>query len=126
MGERWDPIEVTRPRCSPPRGAARGARPAPAPHPPRGHGAQARCHGATTGAASRVRRDRCIGGALVSKTPVMQNGARTSYHVCPLCEATCGLAIRTRGREVVGIRGDEADVFSRGFICPKGYALKEL
>jgi len=56
----------------------------------------------------------------------MENGARTSYHICPLCEATCGLAIRTRGREVVGIRGDEADVFSEGFICPKGYALKEL
>src|SRR6266404_3164848 len=56
----------------------------------------------------------------------MENGARTSYHVCPLCEATCGLAIHTRGREVVGIRGDEADVFSEGFICPKGYALKEL
>src|SRR5436309_2647503 len=56
----------------------------------------------------------------------MENGAQTSYHVCPLCEATCGLAIHTRGREVVGIRGDEADVFSEGFICPKGYALKEL
>src|SRR5437773_955217 len=51
---------------------------------------------------------------------------RTSYRVCPLCEATCGLEIRSRGREVVSIRGDEADVFSRGFICPKAYALKEL
>ena len=51
---------------------------------------------------------------------------RTSYHVCPLCEATCGLEIRTRGREVVGIRGDDADVFSKGFLCPKGYAVKEL
>src|SRR3989441_12519932 len=69
---------------------------------------------------------RCIGGSHPSKTVVMENGARTSYHVCPLCEATCGLAIRTRGREVTGIRGDEADVFSQGFICPKGYALKEL
>ena len=48
------------------------------------------------------------------------------YHTCPLCEATCGLEIRTRGREVVGIRGDAEDVFSRGFICPKGYAVKEL
>src|SRR5438046_10288022 len=56
----------------------------------------------------------------------MENGAQTSYHVCPLCEATCGLAIHTRGREVVGIRGDEADVFGEGFICPKGYSLKEL
>jgi len=69
---------------------------------------------------------RCIGGSHASKTVVMENGAQTSYHVCPLCEATCGLEIRTRGREVTGIRGDEADVFSQGFICPKAYALKEL
>ena len=48
------------------------------------------------------------------------------FHTCPLCEATCGLEIRTRGREVVSIRGDEQDVFSRGFICPKGFAVKEL
>src|SRR6185295_2829140 len=56
----------------------------------------------------------------------MADELRTSYRVCPLCEATCGLEIRTRGREVISIRGDEADVFSRGFICPKAYALKEL
>ena len=56
----------------------------------------------------------------------MSDCERISYHVCPICEATCGLEIRTRGREVVGIRGDEADVFSKGFICPKGYAIKEL
>jgi anaerobic selenocysteine-containing dehydrogenase len=51
---------------------------------------------------------------------------RTHFRVCPLCEATCGLAITTRDREVTGIRGDEDDPFSRGFICPKGYALKAL
>lgn len=54
------------------------------------------------------------------------NGERVHYHACPLCEATCGLEIRTRGREVVAIRGDAEDVFSQGFICPKGYAVKEL
>src|SRR6059036_3278258 len=63
--------------------------------------------------------------AVVSATAVRMH-AGTSYRVCPLCEATCGLEIRTRGREVIGIRGDADDVFSRGFICPKGYALKEL
>jgi anaerobic selenocysteine-containing dehydrogenase len=49
-----------------------------------------------------------------------------TFHTCPLCEATCGLEIRTRGREVTGIRGDQDDVFSAGFICPKAYAVKEL
>jgi len=50
----------------------------------------------------------------------------THYRVCPLCEATCGLAITTRGREVVSVRGDDDDVFSRGYICPKAAALKPL
>src|SRR3989440_1935067 len=30
------------------------------------------------------------------------------------------------GEDVQAIRGDREDVFSKGFICPKGYALKEL
>src|SRR5882724_3310086 len=51
---------------------------------------------------------------------------QTSYRTCPLCEATCGLAITTRDREVLEIRGDREDVFSHGFLCPKAYALKEL
>lgn len=51
---------------------------------------------------------------------------KTSYTTCPLCEATCGLEIVTRGSEVLSIRGDEDDVFSRGYICPKAYSLKEL
>jgi len=51
---------------------------------------------------------------------------KISYATCPLCEATCGLEIVTRGREVVSIRGDTQDVFSHGYICPKAYSLKEL
>src|SRR5690606_946864 len=51
---------------------------------------------------------------------------RTSFRTCPLCEATCGLEVRTRGRDVVSIRGDDEDVFSAGFLCPKAAALKEL
>src|SRR5258708_30413668 len=51
---------------------------------------------------------------------------RTHYRTCPLCEATCGLEIVTRGEEVVSVRGDEQDVLSHGFLCPKGVAIKEL
>ena len=49
-----------------------------------------------------------------------------SYATCPLCEATCGLAITTRGHEILKVRGDDEDVFSKGFICPKGGSLKAL
>src|SRR2546425_6628672 len=53
------------------------------------------------------------------------------YRICPLCEACCGLEIRTAPgvdgkRRVTSIRGAEHDVFSGGFLCPKGVALKDL
>lgn len=48
------------------------------------------------------------------------------YRTCPLCEATCGLEIELDGRVVTKVRGDAEDVFSRGFICPKGASLGEL
>ncbi|MGH7859545.1 MAG: molybdopterin-dependent oxidoreductase, partial [Candidatus Binatia bacterium] len=51
---------------------------------------------------------------------------RTTYRVCPFCEATCGVAIDVEGESIVHVRGDEEDPFSRGFICPKAYGLKEL
>ena len=52
---------------------------------------------------------------------------RTVFRTCPLCEATCGLEITVNPQEqVVRIRGDKDDVFSHGFICPKGSTLKQL
>ncbi|MCU1354468.1 MAG: molybdopterin oxidoreductase [Acidimicrobiales bacterium] len=50
-----------------------------------------------------------------------------AYRTCPLCEATCGLEIEIRdGGEVGRIRGDRDDMFSHGFICPKGSTVKQL
>lgn len=51
---------------------------------------------------------------------------RTQYRTCPLCEATCGLAVEVEGEKVIRVRGDKDDPFSRGFICPKGANLGEL
>ncbi|MBI5276625.1 MAG: molybdopterin-dependent oxidoreductase [Burkholderiales bacterium] len=48
------------------------------------------------------------------------------HRICPLCEACCGLELKVAGDKVVAIRGHEADVFSAGYICPKGVALKDL
>jgi anaerobic selenocysteine-containing dehydrogenase len=51
---------------------------------------------------------------------------RTAFRTCPFCEATCGLAIELDdGGAVVSVRGDADDVFSRGFICPKGASFGE-
>src|SRR3954451_3249089 len=49
-----------------------------------------------------------------------------AHVTCPLCEATCGLEVTLRDGAVERVRGDADDVFSRGFLCPKGVSLKEL
>ncbi len=50
----------------------------------------------------------------------------TSIRTCPLCEATCGLELTIEEGSVKVIRGDKDDVFSHGFICPKGTTLGRL
>jgi anaerobic selenocysteine-containing dehydrogenase len=57
----------------------------------------------------------------------MSSGTTTAYATCPLCEATCGLELTlANGDGVVKVRGDAEDVFSRGFICPKGASIGAL
>ncbi|HET9611085.1 MAG TPA: molybdopterin oxidoreductase family protein [Acidimicrobiales bacterium] len=55
---------------------------------------------------------------------------RTAFRTCPLCEAGCGLEVTLAGsngdERVTRIRGDRDDVFSHGFICPKGSTLRQL
>ena len=57
-------------------------------------------------------------------------GTRTAYRTCPLCEAGCGLEITLAPpgstATVQRIRGDRDDVFSHGYICPKGSTLGHL
>jgi anaerobic selenocysteine-containing dehydrogenase len=63
------------------------------------------------------------------------------FRACPLCEAICGLQFQFdapgrspsasetmdgRERQLVAIRGDDADPFSQGHICPKGNAILDL
>ena len=52
--------------------------------------------------------------------------SRVTYRACHLCEAICGLEIRTEGDAIVSIRGDKDDPFSRGHICPKAVALQDV
>ena len=48
------------------------------------------------------------------------------YGICNLCDATCGLEIVVEGREVLSIKGDRENPFSRGYVCPKSQAHKDL
>ncbi|WP_146777721.1 molybdopterin-dependent oxidoreductase, partial [Streptomyces griseus] len=56
----------------------------------------------------------------------MSHDTRTAPRICPLCEATCGLTLTIEGTAVTGARGDRDDIFSRGFICPKGASFGGL
>lgn len=45
---------------------------------------------------------------------------------CPLCEARCGLQLTVEDQAVTLVRGDRDDVWSKGYLCPKGTALGKL
>lgn len=45
---------------------------------------------------------------------------------CCLCEAMCGIEIEHRDGAVLSIKPNRDDVLSRGHICPKAVALKDL
>jgi anaerobic selenocysteine-containing dehydrogenase len=49
-----------------------------------------------------------------------------AHRTCPFCEATCGLELDVADGRVTKVRGDADDVFSKGFLCPKGVSLMEL
>ncbi|WP_269618131.1 molybdopterin oxidoreductase family protein [Zhongshania sp. BJYM1] len=48
------------------------------------------------------------------------------FRTCNLCEAMCGIEITVENDKITTIKGDEQDSFSRGHICPKALALKDL
>jgi anaerobic selenocysteine-containing dehydrogenase len=66
------------------------------------------------------------------ETPIRAAGYRPAvtrdihYRTCPLCEAMCGLEVHVEDDQVALIRPDRDDVWSKGFICPKGTTLGHL
>lgn len=50
----------------------------------------------------------------------------THYRACNLCEAICGLEITVSDGVIQSIKGDKNDPLSRGHICPKAVALKDI
>jgi anaerobic selenocysteine-containing dehydrogenase len=62
----------------------------------------------------------------LSNSAIQAEDVKTHFRACHLCEAICGLKIETHGGEVISVKGDENDPLSRGHICPKAIALKDL
>jgi anaerobic selenocysteine-containing dehydrogenase len=55
---------------------------------------------------------------------------RTVHGACNLCEAICGVTFQVQGEghqaRILSVRGNPLDPLSRGHICPKAVALKDI
>ena len=63
---------------------------------------------------------------LLTEDPVPAGFTGTRIGVCNLCEAICGIELTITDGAVTGIRGNEADPLSRGYICPKGVSMADI
>ena len=50
---------------------------------------------------------------------------QTHYRTCNICEAMCGIEIQHQGKQILSIKPDKQDPFSRGHICPKAVAMQD-
>ena len=66
------------------------------------------------------------GMGLLTEDPVPPGFTGTRLGVCNLCEAICGIELTLEDGAVTGIRGNEADPLSRGYICPKGVSMADV
>jgi len=55
----------------------------------------------------------------------MEN-VQTHYRNCNICEAMCGVEIKHQDKQILSIKGDKQDPFSKGHICPKATALQDF
>lgn len=65
--------------------------------------------------------------AHTSETKARTTAAtRTVQSVCPYCAVGCGQKIFVKNEEIIQIEGDPDSPISRGRLCPKGSATKQL
>jgi formate dehydrogenase major subunit len=71
------------------------------------------------GSAAQSPRSRALRSRLSRAERVVQS-------VCPYCAVGCGQLVYVEGGEISQIEGDPASPISRGRLCPKGSASKQL
>jgi len=62
----------------------------------------------------------------LSLTARTANADRIARSVCPYCAVGCGQQVFVKDEKVVQIEGDPDSPISRGRLCPKGSASKQL
>src|SRR3546814_20779130 len=56
----------------------------------------------------------------------MTTNEQVQMRTCPLCEGMCGIEVRVQDGQVLRVRPDRDNVFSRGHMCPKGTTMGAL
>jgi formate dehydrogenase major subunit len=59
-------------------------------------------------------------------TPRTATADKVVGSICPYCAVGCGQKVYVKADEVIQIEGDPASPISRGRLCPKGAASKQL
>ncbi|MFT6247577.1 MAG: anaerobic selenocysteine-containing dehydrogenase [Cognaticolwellia sp.] len=57
---------------------------------------------------------------------IFMSEIKTHYRNCNICEAMCGLEIKYQDKNIISIKGDKDDPFSKGYNCPKATALQDF
>jgi formate dehydrogenase major subunit len=61
-----------------------------------------------------------------AKRPRTEDADRVARSVCPYCAVGCGQQVYVKDGRVIQIEGDPDSPISRGRLCPKGSASKQL
>ncbi|QYJ15770.1 Formate dehydrogenase subunit alpha [Rubrobacter xylanophilus DSM 9941] len=65
-------------------------------------------------------------GRSESLRPRTERARKVARSVCPYCAVGCGQRVYVEGGEVTQIEGDPDSPISRGRLCPKGAASRQL
>jgi formate dehydrogenase major subunit len=71
------------------------------------------------GAAVQSRKSRAL-------RPRIEQADRVAKSVCPFCAVGCAQLVYVKEDEVIQVEGDPASPISRGRLCPKGAATKNM
>src|SRR5215218_11288553 len=64
---------------------------------------------------------------VVGRRRPTPDGGSVHIRTCPLCECMCGVEVHLDADDRVKvIRGDRGNVWSKGYLCPKGTALGRM
>ncbi len=58
--------------------------------------------------------------------PIKTDGARETTSICPYCSVGCGIIVSVKDGKVVATEGDYGHPISRGSLCGKGSAVRQI